>query len=173
MLRLRPAWERMKDMQEVKNWKLDLQLFREVFQESRCIAKIRVLVVEDCEEDFFLITRCLNAMREFEVSITRARDLDSARAYADRSKFDLAIVDYWLGEDTGPHVLRSLGGRGGKIPSILVTGLDHPAYKRAGLKAGAIHCMSKDMLTGTGLQDIIQGVLYTHRFESGDTQEAV
>lgn len=163
----------MKDSQEVKNWKLDLQLFREVFQEWKRVTKIRVLVVEDCEEDFFLITRCLNAMYEFDVSITRARDLDSARAYTDSSTFDLAIVDYWLGKDTGPHVLRSLGGRGGKVPAILVTGLDHPAYKRAGLKAGAIHCMSKDMLTGTGLQDIIQGVLYTHRFEAGDIRKAV
>lgn len=158
--------------EEVKNWKLDLQLFREIFQESRRVAKIKVLVVEDCEEDFFLITRCLNAMREFDVSITRAADLESARRYADRTTFDIAIVDYWLGKDTGPHVLRSLGGRCGKVPAILVTGLDHPAYKRAGLKAGAIHCMSKDMLIGTVLQDIIQGVLYTHRFEM-DAREAV
>lgn len=163
----------MKDLHEVRNWKLDLELFREVFRESRRAVKIRVLVVEDCEEDFFLITRCLNAMHEFDVSITRARDLESACAYAERTGFDLAIVDYWLGEDTGPHVLRSLGGRGGRIPAILVTGLDHPAYKRAGLKAGAIHSMSKDMLTGTGLQDVIQGVLFTHRLESGEKEEAV
>lgn len=163
----------MKDLQEVRNWKLDLELFREVFQEAKRSAKISVLVVEDCEEDFFLITRCLNAMHGYDVSITRARGLESARDYASRAAFDLAIIDYWLGEDTGPHVLRSLGGRGGKIPAILVTGLDHPAYKHAGLKAGAIHCMSKDMLTGTGLQDIIQGVLFTHRFESGEAREAV
>lgn len=73
----------------------------------------------------------------------------------------------WLGKDSGPRVLRHLGGRKGKLPAILVTGLDHPAYKRAGLKAGAIQCMSKDMLTGSILQDAIASTLLTHRIETG------
>lgn len=157
----------MTDDRESAAWETDLNLFREVYRESRQPEKISVLVVEDCEEDFFLIARCLNAMREYEVSVARAADLEAASRLATAKPFDLAIIDYWLGKDSGPHVLRRLGGRKGKIPAILVTGLDHPAYKRAGLKAGAIQCMSKDMLTGSILQDAITSTLLTHRIETG------
>lgn len=144
----------------------DLQILRQVFQEAGEVQRIEVLVVEDCDEDFFLIARCLNAMREYKVSVSHARTLSAAAALAQQEVFDLVMVDYWLGEDTGPQVLQALGGRHGKAPAILVTGLDHPAYKRAALKAGAIQCVSKDLLTGTILQDAIQSVRLTHRIEA-------
>jgi CheY-like chemotaxis protein len=161
----------MTNDRESTTWESDLNLFREVYRESERPEKISILVVEDCEEDFFLITRCLNAMGDYDVSVSRAADLEAASRLANTEPFDLAIVDYWLGKDSGPHVLRHLGGRKGKIPAILVTGLDHPVYKRAGLKAGAIQCMSKDMLTGSILQDAIASTLLTHRIETGSDKD--
>jgi len=155
----------MSGKREEMGWELDLRLLREVFKESQQQQHLHILVVEDCDEDFFLLARCLNAMQEFEVSITHARDLDEAVEQAEEKAFDLVIVDFWLGDQTGPNVLAKLGGRHGAAPAILVTGLDHPAYKAAGLKAGAIQSISKDLLTSTLLQDTIRSVCLTHKIE--------
>jgi len=155
----------MSDKPTEKSWVLDLRLLREVFHESQELEKLNVLVVEDCDEDFFLLTRCLNAMCDYEVSISHAYDLDQALEISAETDFNLVIVDYWLGKDTGPNVLDRLGGRYGKAAAILITGLDHPAYKSAALKAGAIQCLGKDLLTGAVLQDVIHSVRLTHKVE--------
>ena len=145
----------------------DLEIFREVFAESQQPRNLSILVVEDDDADFFLLRRHLEAMGEFEVEIARASTLDAAMEMAEATEFQLALVDYWLGADTGPRVLEGLGGRTGSVPTILVTGLSDDAYKKAALKAGAIHCLSKDDISTTVLQDAIRSVLHTHRLEGG------
>lgn len=145
----------------------DLEIFREVFAESQQPRDLSILVVEDDDADFFLLRRHLEAMDEFKVRVARASTLAAAMDMAEETDFQLALVDYWLGADTGPRVLEGLGGRTGSVPTILVTGLSDDAYKRAALKAGAIHCLSKDDINTTVLQDAIRSVLHTHRLEGG------
>jgi hypothetical protein len=83
----------MTNDRESAAWETDLNLFREVYRESGRPEKISVLVVKDCEEDFFLIARCLNAMRDYDVSVSRAADLEAAPRLATTKPCDLAIVD--------------------------------------------------------------------------------
>ncbi|MGI9384308.1 MAG: response regulator [Methyloligellaceae bacterium] len=144
----------------------DLVLFREVFRESQDRRRLRVLVVEDDDEDFSILKRHLEAMEDFDAEISRATTLDAAMDIAEKTDFHIALVDYWLGADTGPRVLEGLGGRHGALPTILVTGLSHDAYKKAAMKAGAIHCLSKDDINTTVLQDTVRSVLHTHELES-------
>lgn len=161
----------MTDDKDSDRWRKDVSLFRDVYKESHKRQSLKVLVVEDCEEDFFLVTRCLNAMPDYDVSITHAPEFDTGKSLFATEDFDLVVVDFWLGEKTGPHLLEALGGRTGKVPAILITGLEHPAYKHAALKSGAIQCVSKDLLTGRGLQDIVAGVLLTHRVENAPDED--
>lgn len=144
----------------------DLHLFREIFSESQERQALHVLVVEDDDEDFLVLKRHLEPMDDFDAKIARAKTLDDAMDMAEKSDFHIALVDYWLGADTGPRVLEGLGGRHGALPTILVTGLSHDAYKKAAMKAGAIHCLSKDDINTTLLQDTIRSVLHTHELES-------
>ena len=144
----------------------DLRLFREIFRESQERRQLNVLLVEDDDEDFMILKRHLEDMEDFETHISRATTLEAAVDMAEKSEFHLALVDYWLGADTGPRVLEGLGGRYGALPTILVTGLGHDAYKKAAMKAGAIHCLSKDDINTTLLQDTIRSVLHTHALES-------
>lgn len=155
----------MSDEKNTQERELDLGLLREVYSETEKPQAINVLVVEDSDEDFFLITRCLNTLSDFDVSISRANDAKAASRISTMKDIDLAIVDYWLGEDTGPQVLAELGGRHGSCPAILVTGLGHSAYKHAALKAGAIQSLSKDQLTADLLQDAIHAAFMTHKVE--------
>ena len=144
----------------------DLVLFREVFRESQERRQLNVLVGEDDDEDFMILKRHLEDMEDFDARISRATTLHAAMDMAETSQFQLALVDYWLGADTGPRVLEGLGGRHGALPTVLVTGLGHDAYKKAAMKAGAIHCLSKDDINTTVLQDTIRSVLHTHELES-------
>src|SRR5471030_2364215 len=82
---------------------------------------IRVLVVEDCEEQSNLLSVLFShdyfACYRVDWELTFAGGFDAAQ----RGEHDVAIFDHRLAGRTGLELLRVVGGEGCRVPIILLT----------------------------------------------------
>ncbi len=127
---------------------------------------IEVLVIEDSDTDYRIVARTLQQMDTFRAQISHARDLEAARRMADDRDFDVALVDFYLGIDTGTEAIHDLGGRSGSTAVILLTGQPGQDILQLALKAGAIHCLDKNQLNPILLETTVRSALHTHALEA-------
>jgi PAS domain S-box-containing protein len=97
---------------------------------------LRILVVEDVEDDVLLLTRELRRAG-FEPWIERVDTPEAMAAALDRSTWDLVIADYALPKFSGPGALALLKNRGLDLPFIIVSGAIGEDTAVAAMKAGA------------------------------------
>lgn len=128
--------------------------------------QINILIVEDDFGDYDAVARALRKMEHFEARSTRAKTLEAARRLIADNTYDIFLIDYNLGEDSGARLLQEIGGRSGRGVSILLTGLIDRSVHEIALRAGAIGCINKSDLSPTLLETTIRYAIYTHRLEA-------
>ena len=106
---------------------------------------LRILVVEDSEEDTFLLLR---ELREggFEPVFERVASAEAMTAALDRERWDLVISDYVLPGFGGLEALALYHERGLDAPFIVVSGHIGEDIAVAAMKAGADDYLMKDRL---------------------------
>lgn len=129
-------------------------------------APIRVLIVDDDAEDIARVRRCLDGMAAYRAEVRQAGSLEETRAAIAEAAFDVALIDFHLGDETGTRIMQALGGRRGEIALIFLTGEHDPAIKRQALEAGALHVASKDSLASEILENAIHSSLYAQTIEN-------
>ena len=126
-------------------------------------APVRVLLVEDDEDDYVL-TRALLA-EEFGARLTlvwadtRAKGL----SHLTGGSFDVALLDFNLGSETGVELLREARARGCRTPVIMLTGQDDRATDMEAMHAGAADYLVKGRVTGDMLERAIRYSRERHR----------
>jgi PAS domain S-box-containing protein len=128
---------------------------------------IRVLLVEDDEEDYVLTRKLLkdNATTTFEV--TWAQTFEEALAELEHP-YDACLVDYRLGAHDGLELLLAAQERGFSAPLILLTGQgDHDIDVQA-MKLGAADYLVKDQITPQLMERVIR-----HSIERRGSKEAL
>lgn len=108
---------------------------------------IYVLVIEDDRDDFFLTQDVLNSVSEKKYAVAWAGSYEGGRTALFEQHFDVALVDYHIGERSGLEFIAELGARYPDCPMILLTGVDNPDVDRAAEKAGAADFLVKDALS--------------------------
>ena len=105
---------------------------------------VHVLVVEDCDEDFYTINRLLQRSERKQFSVSRARSVDEAGWYIEGSHgVDAIIVDYFLGQRKGIELLGKLDG----IATIILSGQTIKLEEERTLFKRAHDLLDKDSLT--------------------------
>ena len=116
---------------------------------------IRVLVVEDDEEDYLLTRRLLIGNKRAEFQVTWVRTYDAALE-ALHAPCDVCLVDYRLGAENGLALIEKAIVDGYSGPMILLTGQgDHEVDVEA-MKAGAADYLAKDQITPQLLERVIR-----------------
>ncbi|MBN8614659.1 MAG: hybrid sensor histidine kinase/response regulator [Deltaproteobacteria bacterium] len=82
---------------------------------------LSVLVVDDNDVDVDVTTENLHAAWPGPVRVTRARDGAEAARSLERETFDVCLLDYHLGAESGIDVLRAARARGTDIPVVMLT----------------------------------------------------
>lgn len=116
---------------------------------------VRILLVEDDPEDAVLLQDLLRDwhLHRFEAAI--AADLaEAAKLLADCS-FDAVITDLGLGPSQGLETLERLLRVAGKMPVIVLTGLDGDAFGLRAVEMGAQAYLEKDRLEGRQAAQVI------------------
>ena len=126
---------------------------------------LKVLVVEDDFGDFDVVSRALRKMHAFEVRVTRAKSIEAARRVMADISFDVFLIDFRLGNDTGLRLISEIPMRDGIGVPILLTGLLDSNVHETSLKAGAAICICKDDVSPTLLETTLRSAIYTRRLE--------
>ncbi len=107
---------------------------------------LKVLIVEDSEDDMFLMLRQLR-LGGYEVESTRVDTSESMQAALEQKHWDLILADYTLPDFSAPEALRVLQSLNLDLPFIIVSGAIGEETAVAAMKAGANDYLIKGNLT--------------------------
>jgi PAS domain S-box-containing protein len=105
-----------------------------------------VLLIEDDRDDYFIVRRLLQKAHTIACDLTWASSYAEGREALRTGAFDVALVDYRLGERTGLDLLEETAAQQGRPPLILLTGQGGPQIDLRAMQGGAA-----DYLTKAGL----------------------
>ncbi len=118
--------------------------------------KITVLLIEDDEDDYVIIRELLSEIRTHEFGLKWVSQYDEAKQELDRSGYDVCLLDYRLGGQTGLELLNEAEAQRSKIPIVLLTGQGDYKVDIMAMKSGASDYVVKDDLTTSLLERTIR-----------------
>jgi len=128
--------------------------------------KIRLLVVEDDEEDFILTRDLLRDIPGRPFTIEWARTFEEGlRALAANSQ-DIALLDFRLGAHDGVELLQAARAAGAEAPVIMLTGAGHVDADHAAMRAGAADYLVKGQVEAPQLERTIRYAIERKRAAS-------
>jgi signal transduction histidine kinase len=116
-------------------------------------SEIRVLLVEDDDDDFVLVQDLFGEMGE-RYWLQRVASYDDAVKLDDR--YDVCLLDYRLGAHDGLELMRDLRRLGFRCPMILLTGQDDDTIDRMAMRAGAADYLIKGQINPQNLERSIR-----------------
>ena len=124
---------------------------------------IRVLMVEDDEDDFIIVRDLFREIPGERFEVEWARTHEAGLEGMLRNQHDVCLVDYRLGARTGLELLREALEKGCPAPVILLTGLGEREIDLAAMQAGAADYLVKSQLRADGLGRSIRYALERKR----------
>jgi diguanylate cyclase (GGDEF)-like protein/PAS domain S-box-containing protein len=124
---------------------------------------VRLLLVEDDEDDFVLTRELLSDARRTRFEIDWIATFDDAVAALAGSTHDVCLIDYRLGEHDGLELLRHARDLGIAAPMILLTGQGGGDIDLAAMRAGAADYLVKGAIDASLLERSIRYALEQSR----------
>jgi two-component system, cell cycle response regulator len=124
---------------------------------------VRVLLVEDDEDDYVLTRELLAEGFGGRFTVEWARTRASGLELLTEEQFDVALLDFNLGRETGLDLLREARARGCRTPVIMLTGQDDRATDLNAMHAGAADYLVKGRVTSDMLERAIRYARERHR----------
>ncbi len=84
--------------------------------------RLRLLVIEDNEDDFFLLREGITGSAEMKAELFRAARLKDALDLADAAAFDLAVIDLNLPDSVGLATFDDFQTAYPDVPVVIMTG---------------------------------------------------
>ena len=104
---------------------------------------IKILLVEDDEDDFIIARGVLAEIRGSKVALDWVKTYEEGLERLLLNRHDICLVDYRLGARNGIELLRAATERGCQSPIILLTGLGEHALDLEAMQAGAADYLVK------------------------------
>jgi signal transduction histidine kinase len=104
---------------------------------------IRLLLVDDDEDDYILTRDLLADIPDFRFELDWISDPEAALEEISRGRHDLHLIDYSLGRLDGLGLIHAAVARGCTAPMILLTGLGDRAIDIGAMQAGAADFLEK------------------------------
>jgi PAS domain S-box-containing protein len=117
---------------------------------------IRVLIVDDDEDDFFLTSDYLNDIRGKKFAIDWAKNFDDAVGKVTSCEYDICFFDFLLGAKTGLDLLKKAIQEGCQSPIILLTGKGDHKIDMEAMRLGAVDYLIKSELDPEKLERCIR-----------------
>lgn len=117
---------------------------------------IRVLLVEDDEDDYVIFQDLLSEIKYFHIELTWVDNYKATLETARDDVYDIYILDYFLRGATGIDLLNDFRLKGLRNPVIILTGQgDHDVDVQA-MQKGASDYLEKDKITPQLLEKAIR-----------------
>ena len=130
------------------------------------VEQIRVLLVEDDDEDAAIFRRHVDRITDYAVTLVRAADEEEAKSYLAEERPDLIFLDLNLGRGRrGLDLLDHLRQERLGVPVIVVTGTGDELKAVEVMKSGAHDYLVKEVLTADLLELAIRNAQKRQRLE--------
>ncbi|QDT52130.1 Autoinducer 2 sensor kinase/phosphatase LuxQ [Caulifigura coniformis] len=123
---------------------------------------LRILLVDDDEDDYVLAREVLTDTMRRPFTTKWARSYEEGLSSLRAERFDVVLLDYRLGRNSGIEFLRERGVQSADVPVILLTGQGERAIDLEAMEAGAADYLPKHHLEDT-LERTIRHALERHR----------
>lgn len=110
------------------------------------IKTIKVLIVDDDEDEYILIKDLLTEVEIVKYDLSWASDYNSALDKIDAGDYDVYLFDYYLGEKNGIELLHDAVSAGLKAPVVMLTGSGNREVDFAAMEAGAADFLDKSQM---------------------------
>ena len=104
---------------------------------------IRVLLVEDDEDDYLLTSDYLTHIESPKFELTWVTNSSEAMGAINAHTFDLCLLDYLLGAENALDVLATLKSNQINVPVVILTGQSDAAVDEMVMRAGAADYLQK------------------------------
>lgn len=121
--------------------------------------KIRIAIIDDDEDDYFLISDFINNIEGKQFIIDWYKDYDSALHIIRNKSYHLYFVDYFLGSKTGLDLLNESNTAKYNSPIVLLTGFGSRAIDIKAMEFGATDYLVKSELNSEKLERCIRYAL--------------
>jgi two-component system, sporulation sensor kinase E len=117
---------------------------------------IRILIIDDDEDDFFITSEYLKQIQEYKLQIDWCYRYNDAIQHLHERKYDMYFVDYRLGAKTGLDFLKEAVRIGCEEPIVLLTGKGNKDVDIEAMQMGATDYLIKTELTTDKLERCIR-----------------
>jgi len=117
---------------------------------------VRILIIDDDEDDFFITSEYLRQIEEYKLSIDWCYRFADAVEHLKKGGYDMYFVDYRLGAKTGLDFLKEAVRLGCEEPIVLLTGKGNKAVDVEAMQMGATDYLIKTELNADKLERCIR-----------------
>lgn len=117
---------------------------------------IRILIVDDDEDDFFITSEYIKNIRSKNFEIDWCFKYSEALEHISKRGFDLYLIDYHLGAKTGLDLIKDAVQNNWEQPFILLTGKGNQQIDIEAMQAGAVDYLIKSELDTEKLERCIR-----------------
>jgi signal transduction histidine kinase len=117
---------------------------------------IRVLLVEDDEDDYVIVRDLLSEIQVWEFYLEWVSNHASALEKAKQNEYDICLMDYRLGGINGIELMREFLQNGFRAPVILLTGAGSHETDIRAMREGASDYLEKGNLSPNSLERAIR-----------------
>lgn len=118
--------------------------------------EIKVLMIDDDEEDFFIIEDLFSEIRHHKFSASWVSSYKEGLKLILEKEHDIYLVDYRLGTGNGLELIREVLKNGCDVPLILLTGQNDIEIDNQALDAGASDYLVKGSISANQLERAIR-----------------
>jgi diguanylate cyclase (GGDEF)-like protein len=134
---------------------------------------LKVLLVEDDEEDFLIVRDILSKTRVTRFELVWAPTYEAGLERIEREEFSALLVDYNLHTHTGLEFIREVSERGSQVPIIMLTGHDNYEIDLRTMQAGAADFLTKKDVNAPLLERSIRYAIEHKQIERKLRNDAV
>jgi PAS domain S-box-containing protein len=117
---------------------------------------VRILIIDDDEDDFFITSEYLKEIQEYQLHIDWCYRFADAVQHLQARSYDMYFVDYRLGAKTGLDFLKEAVRLGCEEPIVLLTGKGNKDVDIEAMQMGATDYLIKTELTTDKLERCIR-----------------
>ncbi len=124
--------------------------------DMRDLSKIRVLLIEDDEDDSILLEGLLAEVASVKYEVTWSQTYEEGLQELEKGIYDVCLLDYHLGSRDGLEILSIVEESAEKPPIIILTGQGDYMIDLRAMKYGAADFLVKDQMSGPMLERVIR-----------------
>ena len=123
------------------------------------LSSYKILIVDDDEDDFFITNQYIKNIKNCNFTVEWRYDYKKAMEDVCSKKYDLYLVDYYLGAKTGLDFIKEAFEKKCDEPIIILTGRAAPELDAEVMHAGAVDYLIKGEMDTEKLERCIRHVI--------------